>query len=957
MRALTCLAVACLAAGPTVRAEEAFDLGPLAIGMELLKVSTRDLRVKAGYVDDAVGGGDLRLPFVADGLAGVVGWATGAQALGSNLTQSPDAPLAVEALTALLGEGRVTAEAPAEPLNPQAPLAAALRDSRKRGPALPSLGLGDAEPSLPLELREALAELIYGAVRADEVFGRALKDLPPEDVALLQEVLPGVHLQRRKDDEVTQALRAAARLDMRAVVSATAALTASVTAARKTLSRLEDNQAFLRSPTAAAPVLLSQETDLGPVTVAGTGPNVHSGSEAILVDLGGADRYEMSASQPGPSPRVRVVVDLGGDDTYSPTGSFGPSAALLGLSILVDEGGDDDYTARDPYAFGAALAGAGLLIDAGGNDRYMGVVFGEGAALFGLGLLLDGGGDDAYEAELYAQGFGSVKGVGALIDAGGTDRYLAGRTYPVAGQSGQRVLACAQGFGLGMRPPINAPGGIGILADAEGKDTYTADTYSQGAAWWFASGLLFDREGDDQYQGGQYSQGAGGFLALGALLDEAGHDRYSAAERGQGFGLERGVGLLRDASGDDGYAADRLAQGAAMSNGIAVALDLRGEDAYLCREEGQGFVPRTDAPGTLALFGDGQGADSYAGRDRNDLLWSDGWLGLGLDTDGGDPTRMRADLPAVSGRVSLVSRQPTGSVDLMPIPGEAPPPLDLEARWSEYLQATDGRGRREALWAFESTPEQAIPYLVGKLSGPDEEQLRAAQDILAQIGTAAVPELLRLMDEGTEREARVAMAVLTMIGDPRAAGHLARQAKSPRWRTRAAAAGGMGEMAGEDTRLVLEQLLRDPDEDVRRGAVVALRRRAEIDSAEAIAGLLGDPVYAVRTAAADALVALVALGARCPTHVFSLVGSGQYDTRLLSIETCGRLGSREAGVILVPLLASPDWADRAFAAEAICRIGDPRACEALRAMLANETNGLVQAKARTAMRATRLCEP
>jgi HEAT repeat protein len=174
----------------------------------------------------------------------------------------------------------------------------------------------------------------------------------------------------------------------------------------------------------------------------------------------------------------------------------------------------------------------------------------------------------------------------------------------------------------------------------------------------------------------------------------------------------------------------------------------------------------------------------------------------------------------------------------------------------------------------------------------------------------------------------------------------------------------MGALTGEDTRLVLEQLLRDPEEDVQRSAVVALRRRCETDSADAIAALLGDGVYAVRAAAEDALVALVGLGARCPQHVFSLVGSEQPEVRLLSIEVCGRLGAPQMGGeptlevdMLVRLLRSPDWADRAFAAEAICRIGDPKACQALRTMLETETNGLVRAKARIAMKATRLCEP
>jgi len=943
-------------------AAERFDLGPLSVGMQLLKLSTRDLRVKPDYVDDQVGGGNLRLPFVTDGLRGAVNSVAAARELGYELTGPADLARSVETLTTLLGEGRVPVAPSAEPLDPHAPLAAALANPGKRGEPPPGQRLEEPIPKLPLELRQALAELVYGVARADALMARATADLSPEEVALLARTLPGVLVQEAARDDVVQGLRVAARLDMRAIVSATAVMISSVCAARETLAQVRLNQEFMASAAAAEPTLFQQETDLGTIVLAGTGPNVHTMPAAILVDLGGKDRYEIAPAEGAPMPRASVVIDLSGDDTYAPPARFGLSAALLGVSVLVDEAGNDDYTAHEPYAFGAGLGGAGILLDAGGNDRYTGVVFGEGAAMFGLGLLLDAGGDDMYEAELHAQGFGSVKGVGALLDAGGKDRYQAGRTYPVAGQTGERALACAQGCGLGVRPI--APGGVGILADAQGADTYTADPYCQGAGWWYGGGLLFDRAGDDQYQGGPYSQGSGGFLALGYLLDETGDDRYGMGERGQGFGLERGIGMLCDAAGDDGYTADRLAQGAAMSSGIALALDLSGQDSYVCREDGQGFVPRGDAPGTVALLGDGAGSDSYVGRDRNNLCWSDGGLGLGIDMDSGDMTRMDAVLPVATGRIALGPRQPLGPVDLIPIPGEVPPVADLDVLWSDALEAQDLRQQRNATRAFVGLQEQSIPYLVRKLADPDEGRIRVAQDILAEIGTAAVPELLRLMDQGQEREARVAMAVLGMIGDPRAAGRLVQQSKSLRWRTRAAAAGGMGALEGEDTRLVLEQLLRDPDEDVQRSAVVALRRRCETDSAEAIAGLLGDGVYAVRAAAEEALVALVALGARCPQHVFSLVGSGQPEIRLLSIETCGQLGAPQMGGeptvevdMLMRLLQSPDWADRAFAAEAICRVGDPKACGALRAMLQTEANGLVQAKARIAMKAMGLREP
>lgn len=946
------LLVCSSAFGLASQAQE-LDLGPLEVGMRLLRLSTRDLRVKPEYVEDQVGGGRLRLPFVTDGLRGARSSAARARALGYQLTDPSEFGLVVQQLCGLISDDTVLPASSGPILNPNEPLGSTLQALAPQDEGDIEKTLVIAEASLPLELRQAVAELAYGVARANELLGQALAALSPENRAILAQTLPGVLVQERTKGETIQALRLAAAVDLRSLVLATCALTASVSRARETLERLPLDCPQLLEP--QDPILFSYDTPLGPIVVAGPGPNVHNTPAAILVDVGGRDRYELACPDFSSAPPVRVVIDLAGADTYAPTDIFGPSGALLGLSILVDESGNDDYTAREPYAFAAALIGAGILVDAAGDDRYLGKVFCEGAAMFGLGLLMDVAGDDVYEAELYAQGFGSVSGVGALVDRAGRDRYQAGRTFPVAGQAGQRVLACAQGFGLGLRQV--APGGIGILADADGADIYTADTYSQGSGWWLGAGLLFDRTGDDQYQGDQYSQGASGFLALGFSFDESGNDRYAAEQRSQGFGLERGIGLLRDGSGNDSYTADRLAQGAALGSGIGLLADIEGKDVYLCRDEGLGFVASGDTPGTMALFADGGGTDSYAGLDRNNLSWSDGQLAIGVDSDDGDLSNMRANLPFFTGRTGLAPRQPVAALDIVPIPGEMGTPPDLDALWASATMAADSRQKRDATRTLAHLGEQAVPYLAAKLADPNEDQIRVAQDILAEIGTAAVPELLRLMDEGSEREARAAMAVLTMISDPRAAGHLLRQAKSPRWRTRAAAAGGMGAQYGEETRLALEQLLRDPDEDVRRSAVVALRRRGETDSAAAIAALLGDPVYAVRSAAADALVALVVLGADCPQHVFSLVGSEEPDIRLLSIETCGRLGSKRANTMLMRLLESPDWADRAFAAEAICRIGDPAACEVLRARLEHETNGLVKAKARAAMKATRLLNP
>ncbi|MGQ9733094.1 MAG: HEAT repeat domain-containing protein [Candidatus Zipacnadales bacterium] len=944
-----------LTAGSIAWSTDAFDLGPLDVGLKVLRLSTRDLRVKPEFMDDQIGEGALRLRVVTDGLRAAIPSAAHAREIGSVLAAT-NLQRSVEFLLNLLDEGQVSIEPPTLPLDEQAPLVNALTDLTAQG-LTTTVTVGSDVNRLPPEVQRAVAVLLYGIAQANTLLTSTLRNLSPEDATLVRETLPAILVEERPSTRgaTLKCLRTVAQLDLSNIVSATATLTGTVCAAREHLSHFEpvlpDN-----APETTSTPLFTCKTEFGPVIICGTGNDIHTITPALLIDLGGNDRYEINSPEEDDSPPISIVLDLSGDDLYTFSTSFGPSATLLGLSMLVDEEGNDIYTARSPYAFGAALCGSGILVDAAGNDQYLGVVFGEGAAMFGLGLLFDENGDDIYQGGLYAQGFGSTKGVGALIDHSGKDTYRAGQTYPLTQKGTERWLACSQGFGLGLRG-AGTPGGLGLLIESEGDDLYIADTYCQGSARWFGAGLLFEQKGDDQYEGGEYAQGAGTFLAIAYLLDEGGNDRYNATQYAQGFGRDHGIGILRDAEGSDSYTASRMAQGAALASGIGLSVDLTGADVYMVRHEGEGFVPPGESLATVALFADGAGNDTYAGPHHDNLCWSQRGLGLGIDQEGNDFASLRADLPITAGRGILPPIRSPLTRTLLPIPGDVPVDVDLDALWTQATQSEDPTARTEAIRMLVRLREHGAEYLAPKLADPNEMTAQVAQETLALMGSPAVPALLKVMEEGSEAEAHAAMSVLSRISDPRASGHLLREAASPLWRRRAAAAGGMGAQLGEDTRKALERLLRDEDEDVRRSAIVALRRRGEKASAEAISGLLGDPIFAVRFAAADALVHLVALGARCPSHTFSLVGSGRAEERHLSIETCGLLGSRQSLQMLIGLLDSPDWADRLFAAEAVCRIGDNSACPALQAALEKEENGLVKTKTQAMIRATRLCEP
>jgi len=48
--------------------------------------------------------------------------------------------------------------------------------------------------------------------------------------------------------------------------------------------------------------------------------------------------------------------------------------------------------------------------------------------------------------------------------------------------------------------------------DREGNDSYLADIFGQGAAYWYGLGLLWDRRGNDRYECGSRSCGGGFFI-------------------------------------------------------------------------------------------------------------------------------------------------------------------------------------------------------------------------------------------------------------------------------------------------------------------------------------------------------------------------------------------------------------------------------------------------------------
>jgi plastocyanin len=320
-------------------------------------------------------------------------------------------------------------------------------------------------------------------------------------------------------------------------------------AIRACAARVQSHGLELSRFLAAAPADMGQDVALWPV---------------LRLDLDGSDDVVVHD--------YVLSVDQGGNDTYfnsaggnpldlrrGPTGSGAPEKApsrgcvnpaydlgdgqcTLSAALLVDMAGDDTYGRIDPplpeadgictddplvhrvLTQGAGFAGVGVLLDEAGNDEYLGKATTQGSGhVGGVGILRDGAGDDVYHAMRLSKGFGTVFGVGILSDGAGNDRY----SYYMPSALDPDAPYKTPGSGGGLTTTglcDNQPrwdegsgllGGVGILVDDGGEDTYLAGApvdhllgtekpLRHTGSLGFGDGglgLMFDRAGLDSYSG------------------------------------------------------------------------------------------------------------------------------------------------------------------------------------------------------------------------------------------------------------------------------------------------------------------------------------------------------------------------------------------------------------------------------------------------------------------------
>ncbi len=411
------------------------------------------------------------------------------------------------------------------------------------------------------------------------------------------------------------------------------------------------------------------EAPFGRIVLRGAGDDVYApGSPAedaaIVLDTGGNDTYRIPVASATRSRPISISVDLGGDDLYSyvekkipedtvgrrlPGDGAGRSggrtrsrvgrqgSALLGVGLLWDLGSGKDRYQSLVFSQGAGVFGVGVLYDDGGDDTYASEAMSQGAASYGVGLLLDRGGKDSYLTYATSQGYGFTQGVGALVDLAGDDTYYSDPghpdvkgdpIYPSAQLPGKANTSLSQGCGFGHRPdapepPYQFAGGMGILRDAQGKDSYQTGVFGQGCSFGLGIGMLLEGGGDDTYEGLWYVQGANAHTGVALFLEQGGNDRYNPtfpiAATSIGVGHDYSAAVHLDEGGDDVYRAPGLSLGCGNANGVGLMVVVGGNDTFTapslsslgCASSSEVFQTRRATLPTIGVFVKAGGTGTY----------------------------------------------------------------------------------------------------------------------------------------------------------------------------------------------------------------------------------------------------------------------------------------------------------------------------------------------------------
>lgn len=691
-------------------------------------------------------------------------------------------------------------------------------------------------------------------------------------------------------------------------------------------------------------LLIDLKTPAGLLVVGGPSADKYEDSPAILIDFGGDDTY-LAPLCAGKG--CTAAIELAGDDRYLPPSDYALGVGIHGASVFIDCQGDDRYNTQD-VSLGVGLFGVGIALDEAGRDEYNAQEVSGGVGALGIGIQIDNDGHDVYYVRRMGQAAAVTRGFGLLLDRQGNDVYFAGRRYGGWSTSRNFSVSAAQGFAGGVREYTS--GGIALLLDLAGHDTYWGEAIAQGVGYWFAAGMLLDAGGNDRYNALHYSQGSAFHFAIAGLFDNGGNDTYIGSVTCQGSGYDYSAGVQVDYGGNDVYKSDHLSSGSGGVTGMGFLFDNGGSDHYLTGRRrstslgGGQFVAKRGF-GCIGVFIDFAGSDqyTYAPCDNN-AMWTRPKDGVGLDVERGKPifTR-RMKIPKV--------KKPK------PAKPEADEPKEL-ATATEKVEAamkaishwrTPKEQRKASIETLKANLDTAEPLLIDHLlAEPFYMSFGGAYAVIPELGTPMVPALVRVFGEGDAEDRVRAMSMLGKIDDERSIETLKKGLSDENYRVRGSAALGLGGLGHKEAILQIVPLLKDPNFTCRAWAARALGKLKDPSAAAALVEALSDSHYSVRSMASSALVEI---GEPAAQALRAALSSKDVALRSLALETLASTVKAGAQPEIETALADGDWLARASACRAAEKAGLKPLAERLQQIAESDPESQVRIAAKEAAEA------
>lgn len=394
-------------------------------------------------------------------------------------------------------------------------------------------------------------------------------------------------------------------------------------------------------------------TKWGDIRIYGSGDDTYDADCFVLLDLGGNDTHlGKSASACSPFLPISVSIDIAGNDVYDAHADTAAIAsALFGIAVLADLGGNDSYKAAS-NSIASSWWGTSVLMDASGDDMYtLDSTYGIAAATVGVAVLDDRAGNDSYTCAAEGESFAQTLGASILTDRAGNDSYVARLDGAISEMYLGQSVSRAQGAAFGRRADLgdghSLSGGVALLFDIEGNDSYLSGAWAQGCGYWWAAGFLEDWAGNDTYTNGKYSLGAGAHFAIGCITDVAGDDLYNvgntkAVNQYHGHARDGSIGIAIDGAGNDKYLFKINCGGSADLCSIGLFFDRQGADEYVADYTFTGNVldwANTPPMGTSTVY-----TAQYSFRDN---LFS---AGIFYDAQGKDIYTWKSSADAISAK-------------------------------------------------------------------------------------------------------------------------------------------------------------------------------------------------------------------------------------------------------------------------------------------------------------------